>query len=261
MFEAKLTQGSQLKKVIESIRDLVTDANLDCSELGIVMQAMDSSHVSLCALHLRSEGFEHYRCDKAFSMGVNTPYMSKILKCAGNDDSITLKHSDDQQDSVAMEFVSPSEDRVSEFELKLMDIDSEHLGIPETEYKCNVRMPSGEFQRIIRDLQVLGDACMISVTKEGIKFQSSGDLGKGSIMLKHNVSVDKEDEAVVVDMHEAVELNFALRYLNMFTKATALGPTVTLSMSPDVPLVVEYPIGELGHIRYYLAPKIDEEGF
>ena len=31
-----------------------------------------------------------------------------------------------------------------------MDIESEHLGIPETEYKCNVRLPSAEFQRIIR---------------------------------------------------------------------------------------------------------------
>lgn len=30
-------------------------------------------------------------------------------------------------------------------------------------------------------------------------------------------------------------------------------------MSPDVPLVVEYKIAEIGYIRFYLAPKIDEE--
>jgi proliferating cell nuclear antigen len=30
-------------------------------------------------------------------------------------------------------------------------------------------------------------------------------------------------------------------------------------MSPDVPLVVEYSIGDIGHIRYYLAPKIEDE--
>lgn len=78
-------------------------------------------------------------------------------------------------------------------------------------------------------------------------------------MLKQNATVDKEDEAVVIDMQEPVELNFALRYLNLFTKATALGPTVTLSMSPDIPIVVEYPIEQSGYIRYYLAPKIDED--
>lgn len=30
-------------------------------------------------------------------------------------------------------------------------------------------------------------------------------------------------------------------------------------MSHDVPLVVEYKIADMGHIRYYLAPKIDDE--
>ncbi len=78
-------------------------------------------------------------------------------------------------------------------------------------------------------------------------------------MLKHNTGVDKEDDAVVIDMQEPVQLNFALRYLTLFTKATALGPTVTLSLSPDIPIVVEYPIDTWGFIRYYLAPKIDED--
>ena len=33
-----------------------------------------------------------------------------------------------------------------------------------------------------------------------------------------------------------------------------------LHMSPDVPIVVEYPIEKLGSISYFLAPKIDEDG-
>lgn len=38
MFEAKILQGSLLKKIIEAIRELVVDANLDCNERGITMQ-------------------------------------------------------------------------------------------------------------------------------------------------------------------------------------------------------------------------------
>ena len=132
---------------------------------------MDSSHVSLCALLMRSDGFDHYRCDKNTSLGLNTPNLAKILKCAGNEDLVTLKSQEDT-DTLTMMFESANQDRVSEFELKLMDIESEHLGIPETEYKCNVRLPSAEFQRIIRDLGVLGDTCTIAVNKEGIIIQS-----------------------------------------------------------------------------------------
>jgi proliferating cell nuclear antigen len=35
---------------------------------------------------------------------------------------------------------------------------------------------------------------------------------------------------------------------------------VTLSLSNEAPLQVEYKMEDLGHIRYYLAPKIDDEG-
>lgn len=71
MFEARLVQGSLLKKVIESIKDLLNEAMWDCSGTGITMQAMDSSHVSLVSLNLRSDGFETYRCDRNLSMGIN----------------------------------------------------------------------------------------------------------------------------------------------------------------------------------------------
>ena len=219
---------------------------------------MDSSHVSLCALSMRADGFDHYRCDKPKSLGINTLNLSKILKCAANEDIITLK-AQEGVDSLSLLFESNSQERISEFDLKLMDIDAEHLGIPDTSYKCNVRMPSTEFQRIIRDLGVLGDTCTITVTKEGIRFSSNGDLGKGTIMLKHHTTVEKQEEAVVIDMQEPVTLNFALRYLTLFTKGTSLGPTVTISMSPDVPIVVQYPIENMGSVSFYLAPKIDED--
>jgi hypothetical protein len=49
------------------------------------------------------------------------------------------------------------QDKISDFELKLMDIDSEHLGIPDTEYGATINMPSGEFLRIVRDLSTIGD--------------------------------------------------------------------------------------------------------
>ena len=91
--------------------------------------------------------------------------LNKIVKCSNNDDSVTLRASD-SSDHVTLLFESPSElmtiitslvtfitsfatiitslvtitspittiitdqDRVSEYEMKLMDIDSEHVGIP-----------------------------------------------------------------------------------------------------------------------------------
>lgn len=58
----------------------------------------------------------------------------------------------------------------------------------------------------------------------------------GNVKLAQNASADKEEEAVIIEMNQAVTLTFALRYLNFFTKATPLSAQVSLSMSQDVPL-------------------------
>ncbi len=176
MLEARLSQAALLKKILESIKDLVNDANFDCSSAGIKLQAMDSSHVSLVALELKSEGFDSFRCDRNLQLGINLGSMSKILKCAGNDDVVTIK-CDDGANTVSFTFENqskafflmtissfrisnalfPEQDKVSEFELKLLEIDSDILGIPDQEYQCVVKMPATEFQRICRDLTILGD--------------------------------------------------------------------------------------------------------
>jgi len=71
MFEARLVQGSLFKKVLEAIKDLLNEATWDCNSTGMSLQAMDSSHVSLVSLSLRSDGFDTYRCDRNISMGIN----------------------------------------------------------------------------------------------------------------------------------------------------------------------------------------------
>ena len=107
MFEARLEQASVLKKILESIKELVNEANFDCTGAGIALQAMDTSHVSLVGLLLRADGFDHYRCDRSLSLGINLDSMSKILKCAGNEDTMTLKAEEDN-DTINFMFESPS---------------------------------------------------------------------------------------------------------------------------------------------------------
>ncbi|KXN74880.1 proliferating cell nuclear antigen [Conidiobolus coronatus NRRL 28638] len=261
MFEAKLSQGGLLKKVVEAVKELVNECNIDCNDSGLQLQAMDSSHVALVALILKSEGFEPYRCDRNITLGVSITSLNKLLKCANNDDVITLKSEDDCQ-VLSMTFESPKEDRVSEYDLKLMDIDIEHLGLPDTKYDCTVSMSSGEFQRICRDLGMLSENISIEIIKSQIKFSAKGEFGNGSVTLKQgSSSIDDNDSntATVIDCEKPVNLTFSVKYLTHFAKAASISNTVTLSLTPDVPILVQFNIGEIGHLQYYLAPKIDDQ--
>jgi proliferating cell nuclear antigen len=85
---------------------------------------MDNSHVALVSLKLIAEQFESYRCDRNMPLGVNVrsllqlptfplthpsqlTSLTKILKCAKDNDVVTLKAADDA-DSLGMVFESPS---------------------------------------------------------------------------------------------------------------------------------------------------------
>ena len=114
MFEARLVQGKVFKQIIEAIKDLVQDANIDCSEEEVAIQSMDSSHVALVAVALQSSGFDHFRCDRSISLGFSSTNMAKILKCAGADDIITLK-ADDDGDTLTLMFESPGNERIADF--------------------------------------------------------------------------------------------------------------------------------------------------
>jgi len=259
MLEAVLKNGDILRKIMVAIGDLVTDANFDCNEYGLSLQAMDSSHVSLVSMILKRDGFEPWRCDHQSTLGIHLEHLNKVLKCMGSKDElgITYKEGADECDFV---FKNPSEDKVSNFSLKLMEIDSEHLGIPETDYKTTVRMNAAEFQRICRDLAVIGDTLTIQVQKDAVNFSVNGEIGKGEMCLKAGTSGgDEEGESTIIDCSEPVTQTFAMRYLNFFTKATNLSKHVDLSMSAEVPLMVEYAIDDIGYVRYYLAPKIEED--
>lgn len=55
--------------------------------------------------------------------------MSKILRCAGAEDTVTLRAWDNPE-SIVFIFESPNKDKLAEYEMKLINMDQEHLGIP-----------------------------------------------------------------------------------------------------------------------------------
>lgn len=122
---------------------------------------MDNSHVALVSMMLQAEAFSPFRCDRNLALGINLTSLTKVLRAAQASDVLTIK-AEDAPDVVNLVFESSEKDRISEYDLKLMDIDQEHLGIPETDYAASITMPSAEFQRICRDLSNISESGLFS---------------------------------------------------------------------------------------------------
>ncbi|RCK59395.1 Proliferating cell nuclear antigen [Candida viswanathii] len=256
MLEGKFEDAALLKKIIEAIKDSVKKCNFNCSEHGITVQAVDDSRVLLVSLLVSVSSFSEYRCDREVTLGVDLESFSKIIKSANNEDYLTLL-AEDSPDQLMTILEDKKKDKISEYSLKLIDFDSEFLQIEDMEYDAVIKMPSGDFAKLVRDLKNLSESLRLVVTKDSVKFTADGENGSGSVIVKpyDNGDADK----VVINLDDPVDLTFGLKYLNDIVKASTLSDFVTIKMADKTPALFEFKMETGGYLRYYLAPKFDDE--
>ena len=123
--------------------------------------------------------------------------------------------------------------------MNLITLDSEHLGIPETEYTSEITMNSAEFSKLCKELYALSETVEFEISSTFVKFSVEGEIGSGSIKIQTSAG---DEGAMECKPEDTVKLSFALRYLNLFNKAYSLSQQVKLSMAAETPLVVEYEV-------------------
>jgi proliferating cell nuclear antigen len=245
MYSATFPSGTVLKKIVNVLKDLVSQANLEFSEDGVSLQAMDDSHVCLMALELPSSFFEEYECDEDVNVGIFMQNLSKLLKCG--DETVMLSSNESDPDVITI--VMDDKNKNTDIEMKLLDLDCEKMELPEVEHDSVVAMVSDEFAKIVKGLGAIGDSITIDVFEENIKFSTKGDLGTAVITCAAEVEVNTP----------VSDLAFSLKYIISFSKAASLSEFVQISLTAGQPGEILFPIHEGGTLTFYLAPKIEDD--
>ena len=90
LFEMKTIQASAFRTLIEALKEILTEANLEFDSTGIKIMAMDETHTVLVHLRLQADRFNEYFCAAKHVLGINMIYFFKLIKTMGNNDSLTL---------------------------------------------------------------------------------------------------------------------------------------------------------------------------
>ncbi|CAG9325583.1 unnamed protein product [Blepharisma stoltei] len=255
MFEALLGNATILKKLISAIKDLITEANLEITSEGISIKTMDSSKIALIILTLQADQFDEYHCSHPETIGISIPNLSKFLNLANNNETVTLKI-EDNSNVLSLAFAGLDNKRTSEFTLNLLDIELENFGIPEQDYSVYAKVPSLEFARICRSFCPALNPISLSIDKEALNFEFvNEDIGSGVVSLR---PAEIPDHKMVLRVTQPVSMDLNLKYLNHFNKASCLSEEVSISMSSDAPVMLQFKF-YLGELRYFLAPGIRDE--
>jgi proliferating cell nuclear antigen len=238
MLECCFENGDMLSKLVDAIKELASEGNLDFTPSGLQLQVMDAAHVSLCSVTLTTNAFKSYTCTQSTSLGLNFKSLSMVLRGANGPITIQFKNTDN------VDIVVQKLDGTATYNLKLMDIDSEHLGIPDTQYDATCLLDAKTFTKVIKDFSDISDSCAIHI-KDQLHIKARGDIGEVGWKSKNSNCVVKEPVS---------EQLFGTRYIHIFCKASAISDKVVIGMTEETPLCLTYPL-QHGFIKYYLAPK------
>lgn len=262
--EAKTVQTGAIRTLKEALKCILVEMSLIFDNEGIKMIAMDTSKTILVHMKLYADKFEKfvYKYNaKQFIIGVNTEHLYRIVKTATNDDTITFYIDESDIGTLGILLENSEKKQVTRYKLSLIDTDVQDLKLPETEFSTHVTMPSTDFQKICRDMTLLGAKTVeIKNVAPTLTFTCKGSFASRTTVMGEEdseISIQKSSSKTAGSEAGVPTItvgNFSLPTLVLFTKCTNLCNNLEIQMKNDWFLMIRYVIANLGEIKLCLMP-------
>jgi proliferating cell nuclear antigen len=267
---AKLDCFAQIFQHLKIFTELV---NIQFLETGILVQGLDSSHVSIFVISIPGIWFDNYH-SRGVSLGFNTHIFCKILFAREKTQKLRMQLDSNNEDVLFISFTGASAgatDGVTtgaaagvfsgsiefdrNFEMNLVEVNSEMLEIPVIEYSAEFSLLSGKFNAVVNQLKNFGDTMDICCTEEKIKLDATSPCtGKMSVDIKI-----EELLAYTIDEDTTLTALYSLQYITNICQFHKVSKEIQISLSPDYPMQFEYSMGEGAFMKFYLAPKMSDD--
>ena len=262
LFEIKTIQAAAFRTLIEALKEILTEANLEFDSTGIKIMAMDETHTVLVYLRLHADRFNEYYCPQKFVLGINMIYLFKLIKTMGNNDSLTLYLPASNPNKLGIRMENSEKSTITNYFLKLFDTDVEEIQIPALNFTSIIHMPSTDLQKICRDMNALGEKLDVEITSSGVDliFKCIGDFAEQeTVISENNGTSNMKVHKSSGNTTEIVQGIFQLKHLVLFTKCTSLCPSIELYLKNDYPLILRYTVANLGEVKLVLAPMKNKQ--
>jgi proliferating cell nuclear antigen len=256
LLEIKTVQATTFKQMIDALKEILMDVNLEFDSTGMKIVAMDTTHVVLVHLKLEADRFENYYCEKKkLYVGINMIKLQMLIKTISNGDILTLFVEKEDINNLGIRIENSEKKVRTTYRLSMLDINAVEYEIPPVDFPTIITMPSVDLQKIIRDMHNLADNIEIRYVENQLRFSCKGDFVKQETILgtdkNQNLTVAKNTQK----NHEIIQGVYSSKYLAMFTKCTNLYNMVEIYLKNNFPLILKYNVASLGEIKLCLVQQ------
>jgi|UniRef100_A0A6C0EPI1 proliferating cell nuclear antigen len=256
ILEIKTIQASTIKSVIDAMKEILMDVNLEFDENGMKIVALDNTHIVLIHLKLHAEKFESYYCMKKLYVGINMLKFHMLIKTIQNGDILSLFIHKDDPNILGITIENNEKNVKTTYKLSMLDIDVVNVDIPPADFNTIITMPSAYLQKIIRDMHNLAEYIEIKNIGGKLILSCQGEFCCQETILAtetQNIQIKNNENT-----QEIIQGIFSLKYLSIFTKCTNLCSTVEIYLKNSYPIILQYSIASMGSVKLCLAQKSED---
>lgn len=255
--EIDTAQSSAFKTLIEALKEIITETNIDFLPNGIRIVSANPSSTILVCVKLEAENFEKYYCKHKFSAGVLMINFFKIVRVLSGNDTLKLFIEEGNNHQMGVRIENADKNTVTTYYMNLIDVDHTQFNIPPIEFSSIITMPSNEFNKICRDMHNIGNVIEIKSIDNHLMFSCQGSFAtQETIMGEQTNGLNFVKSA---SSSEIIQGYYNLDHLILFTKCTNLSPSVEILMKNNYLIIFSFLIGSLGQISLALSPKASED--
>lgn len=244
--------------IFQLLKNWSSHINMHFEKDKLYIQAMDKSHVCLADINIKSAWFSNYDCLQTNKISLDSSHFAILMNYALKHNTIELKFEDESEpDKLYINFLNGVEKKHGAFdhffELNLIDIEEDSLGIPEVDYDVDFTIESKKLVEVLSELNTFGQDLNIICKQEVIELNASGDAAK----IKVNIPVEELNEYAIAE-DEELNISFSLSHLCKMCCSMKLGATIDVSLSGEYPMALKYNLGDESQVIFYIAPKISD---
>jgi len=261
LLKLKTIQSGVFKSLIEALKEPLTDTNIEFTDKGMKIMSMDSGHCVLVHLRIYPDNLIEYECKGKIVIGVSIPNLYKLHRSITQDDVLTWYITENDPNRLGILIENKAKQQITDYHLNLMELNEDEMNIPDHQYPFELSMPAGDLQKICRDMKNLTTSSIdIKQHKDKLIFSTTGEFASQMTTRSPGDSIN-DLNVIKTDDDEIYQGVFKLEKLIEFTKCTNLGGNpspVTMLMKNDYPLIIIYPVSNLGEIKLCLAPMVQQ---
>ena len=251
----KTIQGGAIRTLFEVLKEIVHDVRLRFDSTGVRLLTMDGSKCSCVYMKLHAKEFDEYWCPDPVEAGINMAKMFQLIKTANSRDVVTLYMESRDDNRLGITIQNADSNTVTNFRLKLMDVDHAEIDIPDVKFAYVITMSSTKFQKLCRDMAGISETMTMITHGDRLVLACNGDIAEQETVL------GPADDGMKIECSTdtKIEGKFSLKFLTLFCKASSLSQTLDLFIRKSFLLIMQYQVASLGEIRFCLAPMVVDD--